>query len=433
MNDDERRAQRAHREKIESFRLDIKENEEDHKPSPRQEIYSKGPDENSDVSSFSSRSTGEKDEQPPAAQRKALELHRLRNREKRRKNRRFFRLVWFVMVLFVSLLFARFLVSGVNDMLAVGRGKMDVTVDIPKDASEQNVAQLLYQNGAIHDTNFFLLYSRLTKAPKQYSGGSFELSTDMDYEALITSIQSNANRVDTVKLTFPEGMNALEIADLLEKNGVCSAEDAKEMFSSGALDENYDMLQQLTRVSERYYELEGYLFPDTYEFYKNEDPEQAIRKLVSNCNRKLTKQIRDRASEEDMTVDQLLTLASMIQAEAANKDDMYQVSSVFHNRMSSKKPDLLHLDSDPTTYYPYRTISAVPASIRETYKSRFDTYTLEGLPPGPICNPGMDAIEAALNPASTHYYYFCHSEDGTAYYAKTAGGHEANLKKAGLR
>ncbi|MVB11588.1 YceG-like family protein [Caprobacter fermentans] len=432
MNDDERRAERAHRERVDNFSLQIHKDPEE---LPGQEIYSRGsdavPDSDSVISSFSEgRENGR---ESAVAEQRTMELHRLRNREKGRKNKRFFRLVWFVMVLFVSLLLARYLVVGVNDMLAVGRDSLNVTVDIPQKATDKQVAQILYQDGVIRDKNFFLLYAKLTKAPKQFGGGSFQVSTNMDYEALINSIQSNANRVDTVKLTFREGMNAPEIAALLQSNGVCSAKDAETVFNSGSQNKNYDMLQQITNASERYYQLEGYLFPDTYEFYKNEDPDQAVAKLVANCNRKLTKQIRQKAEDSGMTLDQMLALASMIQAEAADKNDMYQVSSVFHNRLSSKKPELLHLDSDPTTYYPYRKLSLVPENIRDTYKSRYDTYTVEGLPPGPICNPGMDAIDAALNPASTNYYYFCHDANGKAYYAKTASGHQANLKKAGLR
>ena len=228
-------------------------------------------------------------------------------------------------------------------------------------------------------------------------------------------------------------MNAPEISALLAKNGVCSEKEAKAAFNSGALNENFEMLRQITNAGERYYRLEGYLFPDTYEFFQNEDPDQVVKKLVSNCSRKLTKQIRVKTQEREMSLDQMLTLASMIQAEAADKEDMYKVSSVFHNRLKSKKSELLHLSSDPTTYYPYRQLSLVPENIRSTYKSRYDTYTIKGLPAGPICNPGMDAIDAALNPASTRYYYFCHSKEGKAYYATTAIGHKVNLKKAGLR
>ena len=109
----------------------------------------------------------------------------------------------------------------------------------------------------------------------------------------------------------------------------------------------------------------------------------------------------------------------MIQAEAADKEDMYKVSSVFHNRLnSSGTGDLLRLRSDPTTYYPYRTKASVPSDIRETYKSKYDTYTIKGLPAGPICNPGAEAIDAALNPASTKYYYFCHGADEEIFYRR---------------
>ncbi len=135
-----------------------------------------------------------------------------------------------------------------------------------------------------------------------------------------------------------------------------------------------------------------------------------------------------------MTLDQVMTLASMIQAEAANKEDMYMVSSVFYNRLNSGgKGDLLRLRSDPTTYYPYRTKAAVPSDIVGTFKSRYDTYTIQGLPAGPICSPGLEAIDAALHPASTKYYYFAHDKDGKAYYAETNAQHERNLVKAGLK
>lgn len=359
--------------------------------------------------------------------------HELRNQEKGRKNKSFFRLVWLSMVLMASLLTAKYMVFGINDMLAVGRQAVNVTVEVPKNATSDQVAQLLYRSGVIKDVTFFKLYGKLTKAPKTYGGGSYQVTTGMDYEALVNSIQSSQNRVDTVKITFTEGMNALEVANKLEKNGVCSAKDALNAFNTKELDDSYDMIGAIKNASARYYKLEGYLFPDTYEFFKNEDPVQIVTKMVNNCNQKITKQMRDKAKEEGMTVDQMITLASMIQAEAADKDDMYKVSSVFHNRLSSKNDSLLHLDSDPTTLYPYRQRSLIPANIRSTYKSKYDTYTVKGLPAGAVCSPGIDAVNAALNPLSTDNYYFCHDKNGKAYYATTLSAHEANLKKAGLK
>lgn len=369
----------------------------------------------------------------PAAAKRIKAVHEIRSKEKGRKNKRLFRFVWLIMVLLVSLLLGRFFVTGMNDMLAVGRAETSVTVNIPKNANIGQVAQALNNKGIIKDIEFFKLYSKLTKAPKNFTGGTYQLSLNMDYMALINAIKSSENRITTVKLTFREGLNAMEIADLLDKNGICSSGNVLSVFNSSNFDKKFDFINDITNASDRYYKLEGYLFPDTYEFYKGEKPEQAVEKLLSNCNEKLTKQIRTKAESSGMTIDQMLTLASMIQSEAADKNDMYKVSSVFHNRLTSGDKVLMCLSSDPTMYYPYRKLELVPKNIRSSFKSRYNTYNIEGLPPGPICNPGLDAIDAALNPTATKYYYFCHDKNGKAYYASTVSQHKANLKKAGLR
>lgn len=437
MNDD-RDLNEYHQKKVESFKLNIPDEDLGDLPGTDLSSDLRGTDDgasNSVISSYSDpREAQRAKSMQDEAEIKAEKAHQLRNKEKGRKNKGFFRFIWIIMVLFASILFSQFLITGINDMLAIGKEKVSVTVEIPKNASGGQVAEVLNSAGIIRDASFFQVYSKLTKADGHYSNGSYKIDTNMDYEAIINNLQSNMNRVDTVKITFKEGANILEIADLMEKNGVCSSKDVLSVVNSDTFDKSYEMLQAITNEPDRYYKLEGYLFPDTYEFYKDEDPEQAVEKLISNCSKKLTKQIRNKAAAENMTIDQMMTLASMIQAEAADKDDMYKISSVFHNRLNSGgEGDLLRLRSDPTTYYPYRTKAAVPSDIRETYKSKYDTYTIKGLPAGPICNPGADAIDAALNPASTKYYYFCHDKNGKAYYAATNAQHEANLKKAGLK
>jgi UPF0755 protein len=136
-----------------------------------------------------------------------------------------------------------------------------------------------------------------------------------------------------------------------------------------------------------------------------------------------------------------MNIASLIQAEAANKEDMYKVSSVIHNRLNTipnggyspfGEFSMGILRIDATVYYPYRNKAAVPKNASQSVSSNFNTYKIEGLPPGPICNPGIDAILAALSPAKTDYYYYCHSESGEAFYAKTNDAHLINLRKAGL-
>jgi len=440
MSDDKNQNGSDHPNRAEHFKLNISEQNLDE---PDMEIYSDLQDAGEEgkkypqtiINSYSDPRAAEREQyMQDDASNKAEKAHKRRNKEKGRKNKAFFRFIWFVMVLFVAAMLAQYLITGINDMLAVGKENVSVTVEIPKNATTKQIAGILNSEGIIRDTTFFSVYSKLTKADGHYNNGSYKINTNMDYEAIISNLQSNTNRVDSIKITFKEGANIMEIAALLEKNGVCSAKDVLAFVNTDKLDDNYEMLKAITNDKDRYYKLEGYLFPDTYEFFKDEDVAQALGKLVKNCSQKLTKQIRSKAASENMTLDQVMTLASMIQSEAADKEDMYKVSSVFHNRLNSGgKGDLLRLRSDPTIYYPYRTKVAVPSDIRATYKSKYDTYTIKGLPAGPICNPGTDAIDAALNPASTNYNYFCHSKDGKAYYAETNAQHERNLVTAGLK
>ena len=132
------------------------------------------------------------------------------------------------------------------------------------------------------------------------------------------------------------------------------------------------------------------------------------------------------------TADQVLTIASIIQAEAANRDDMYYISSILHNRLDyGEVYGVGQLNCDCTVYYPYRERTDVPENIRATYTSSYDTNTFNGLPPGPICNPGEEAIKAAIMPAESDYLYFCHDKEengSTPYYATTIEQHEANLR-----
>ncbi len=441
MSDDQNQNGTGRQNRAEHFKLNI--TGEDWDDTPDEELYSDlqtAAEENDHypgaaINSFSDPRAAEKARRAQdEAETKAEKAHMWRNKEKGRKNKLFFRFIWIVMVLFISVVFAQFMITGINDMLAVDKEKVGVTVEIPKNATTAQIAGILKTAGAIRDVNFFSAYSKLTKSDGHYTNGSYKIDTNMDYEAIISTLQSNLNRVDTIKITFKEGANILEIAALMEKNGVCSAKDVLAIANSDKFDDQFEMIKAITNDKDRYYKLEGYLFPDTYEFYKDEDPKQAVNKLVSNCSTKLTKQIRSAATAQNMTLDQVMTLASMIQAEAANKEDMYMVSSVFYNRLNSGgKGDLLRLRSDPTTYYPYRTKAAVPSDIVGTFKSRYDTYTIQGLPAGPICSPGLEAIDAALHPASTKYYYFAHDKDGKAYYAETNAQHERNLVKAGLK
>ena len=238
----------------------------------------------------------------------------------------------------------------------------------------------------------------------------------------------------TVTVTFPEGLTLVQIAEKLQENKVC---DASEFI---ALTNNYEYIQTLgysftdliTEPENRAFYLEGYIFPDTYEFYKGETPERALRRFLDNTERKLTAEYRKRAQGLDLTLDEIITLASIIQKESFTHDSMKNVSSVLHNRL--KSPSVRRLQCDVTIHYitDYVTNSPHISENTDVFAEKYNTYKCDGLPAGPITNPGLAAIEAALYPAETNYYYFVTDSQWNYYYSSTYAQHKAKCRELGL-
>lgn len=226
---------------------------------------------------------------------------------------------------------------------------------------------------------------------------------------------------NTVTVMFPEGKTVYQIAALLQENGVCSADDFIQ-----AVNESDSAFALPLRGRTRAFLLEGYVFPDTYEFYKNESAANALNRFLSNMDRKFTDAYKARAAELGMTMDEVLTLASIIQTEAGIHSEMKTVSSVLHNRLDSG----MRLQCDVTYYYLERTVMPYLCpdgwedDVYETYAPLYYTYRFAGLPEGPICNPGVAAIEAALYPEDTEYLYFVTDKDGAFHYSATFAEHE---------
>lgn len=371
---------------------------------------------------------------------------------KSKKNKYLFRAVWIVFLTFISILIASYTIVGMNDMLGIGKGNEPVSIEIQKGASLEVVSQTLKDRGIIRQKIFFKVYAIVTKNSKKFSAGSYELKPNMDYQAILNNLRNNDRNKQVVEIAFIEGMNIHECAQMLEDSGVCDKNEFLERCKSDDFDDKYDFLKNISNKDKRYYKLEGYLFPDTYEFYVGEDPSNVIRRFLNNFQKKTIKinnlkgydkktSIKQLSEESGKDLDEIINISSLIQAEAANKDDMYKVSSVIMNRVNITASDgknkfgefgLTKLGIDSTVWYPYKTRDSVPSNIVDIFKSSYNTYDIIGLPPGPICNPGMDAIYAALKPDKTDYFYFCHSKVGNAYYAKTNDVHLSNLKKAGL-
>lgn len=369
------------------------------------------------------------------------------------KNKKFFKSIWFAMIISICLMLGQFVVFGALDMLAITREDKLLTIEIPKGAKKLDVVNILYENGVITQPTFFKLYLFLTKGSQKFIPGKFEIKTNLDYEAIVNYLQSNANRLDSdvVDVTIPEGKNVLEIAKILEDNQICSLDEFTSACNSNEFEKNYSFFKDI-KSDDVIYKLEGYLFPDTYTFYKNIEPRYVIKKFLNNFNNKISKKLITNESNEKVSVltfaekksislGDLINLASLIQAEASNDADMLEIASVLENRLNTLKNggkssfgDAINgcLSVDATIWYPYRNRGKVPKDILENYESPYDTYKFSGLPKGPICNPGMTAIEAVLNHKSTQYYFYCHNKEGKTFFAKTFAEHGVNLKKAGL-
>lgn len=239
---------------------------------------------------------------------------------------------------------------------------------------------------------------------------------------------------NTVSVTFPEGYTATEIARKLEENNVCPAKDFLAALNDSAyiMSLDYSFIPVLDNISQRAFILEGYIFPDTYEFYIGESAEKALSRFLDNTEKKLTEEIYMRCDEIGYSLDDVITLASVIQKEAGEKQQMHKVSSVFHNRLKSSH--LPKLQSDVTRNYVKKVItpSEYINGDKKKYTELYDTYECEGLPAGAVCNPGMDAINAALYPDDTSYYYFVTDGEKNYYYAVTYKEHKANCRKCGL-
>ena len=406
---------------------------------------------NNEINSFSDDDTKMRIERDS---KKALKQQRKEEKRieksKAKRNRRLFKWVWLSMVTIVAIVLAQYILMGVNDLLAISRSDdvRTVTVSIPSSPDIDTIADILRDNGVIGKPNFFKMYAKLTSSEEGFRQGDFKLDTNKDYEAIINTLQSNSSRTDIVTVQITEGMSVVEIANLMYEEGVTSDIQAfLDVCNSDIFDEDYTFLSKITNSDSRYYKLEGYLFPDTYDFYIGEDPAVTVEKLLNNYENKIVDHkekyfgnskkstLENEMEKTGYTADEILTIASIIQAEAANKEDMYYISSILHNRLEyGGSYGVAKLNCDCTVYYPYRKLSDVPESIRATYVSRYDTNTFDGLPAGPICNPGEEAIKAAINPYTTDYLYFCHDtvENGsTAYYSTTLDEHNYYLSIIG--
>lgn len=343
-------------------------------------------------------------------------------------------ILYFVFVLAVSIGLAAFGWVAATDVLALGKesGEVDITLpesmfyetEIEVEDEEGNVtgtkkvmatdveelADLLYDNGLIEQKWIFKLYGKISKAGLKVSPGSYVLNTNYDYRALVTGMTKKGGTKVEVDITIPEGFTNAQIFELMEENGICSVAALQEAATNH--DFGYEFLDSSTVGNPQ--RLEGYLFPDTYTFYVGDDPVRAISKLLNNFQNKWTDDFAERAAVKGYTVQQIITIASMIEKEAAGDSERATVASVIFNRLNSS--NFPHLEIDATIFY---AMSLTGEEFSTSLDSPYNTYVVQGLPVGPIANPGLASIRAALYPESTNYYYYALSKSGLHEFFKS--------------
>lgn len=232
---------------------------------------------------------------------------------------------------------------------------------------------------------------------------------------------------NTVKITFPEGYTVTQMAQLLEVNNVCTFDSFLEAVNNIS-EKDYRFISEIDNAEERAFILEGYVFPDTYEFYFEEGGEKALSRFLKNTEAKLTDEMYAQAEELGYTMDEIIALASIIQKEADIEKEMGKVSSVIHNRLNASYN---RLECDVSIHYLEKYVKPYLTGDVNRYNELYNTYKCYGLPAGPICNPGIASIKAALNPEDTDYMFFFTDKDMNYYYSKTYNEHLTKWKSLG--
>ena len=332
-------------------------------------------------------------------------------------------IVYIVAVLVISVFASWTIIEVANDVFAFVKSDEAVTVVIEEEMTANDVAQMLYENGIIKYPTMYELFIRLKEESTDYLVGEYEISPSMNYGDINDTFTYIAHTGEQVVVTVPEGYTVDQIIDLLLKNGIGTREGLVAAINE--FDYDYRFMQGLDDLDpERTYRLEGYLFPDTYYFFKDASEVAVIDKFLVNFERKVSEEYYERADVLGMSMDDLIILASMIQAEGMTLSDFENISSVFHNRLANPRT-YPKMQSDATLQYILdKRKTALTASDLQI-DSKYNSYKYNGLPPGSICNPGMDAINCALYPAETGYYYFLADGRGNTYFSETLEQHEA--------
>jgi len=372
-----------------------------------------------------------------------------KKRKKKRTNPLLAILLWVAIVVTTSAICAGVGWMLANDFAALNKPPMETSIQITEDfiaevAREEQedgsfkevthydmkkVAGALKEKGLIEYDWFFRLFAWFYHADTKLGEGTFTLNTEMDYMALVRSMKPAGGKTETVQLTIPEGFTVEQIIDLMAENGVGTKEKLTDTAANFVFDDyvfvDNDNLGSISR-------LEGYLFPDTYEFYVGARAELAFNSMLSNFNKKVygSDELGDlflTAEEKGYRFEDIINIASLIEKET-DGDDRRNIASVIYNRLENEGETghLLQIDAALV----YAAGRAVTQDDYTSLDSPYNLYLHTGLPPTPIANPGIESIKAALSPADTNYYFYVLGADGKHVFNETLDAHNKAVAAA---
>ena len=358
-------------------------------------------------------------------------------------------IIWLMLIVAIGVSLGRMIWVCAADVLAFGREEKDVTISVTSADTMETIADKLHKAGLVNYPELFLFYADLSDAEEKITTGTFTLNTVYDYHALVNQMSPRSgNRVVIEDVLIPEGYNCAQIFALLEQKGICKAADLEEWAANGELDD-YWFLEGVERGDK--YCLEGFLFPDTYDFYENSTPKLALEKMLDGfdyryseelqaklptLNERLSTMMRKNGKDEayiaanQFDLRKLITVASLIEEETASAKESYKIASVIYNRLYNWGSNPPYLNIDAAIFYALGEHKSALTAEDLQVDSPYNTYRNAGLVPGPISNPGLSSIEAALDPEDTSYYYYVlNPEAGAHDFSKTLEEHEKKVQK----
>ena len=354
---------------------------------------------------------------PPQPEETEEEPPMEKGRPKKKSAYRFFGLphlaataIWIAIILFIGVTVGRLVWICAADVLGFGRTPIAASITIEESDDVDSVAQKLLDAQLIKYPGLFKLYANITEFQEKMKPGTYQFKAQSDsgeillydYMALVNVMSPSSSKLVIVDdLRIPEGYTCAQIFKLLEENKVCTVAQLEEYAAIGELGD-YWFLQDVSRGTP--YCLEGYLFPDTYDFYENDDPGRVIRKMLNAFDAAFTDVMKEKLENlKGYDLREVIIIASMIERESANNAESFTVSSVIYNRLN-KPYEYPYLNFDSTLVYALGKSELTADDLKSDHP--YNTHTNKGLPPGPISNPSQNSLAAALDPEQTDYHFF---------------------------